>query len=317
MRPALAALLLASASAFAAEADVPRAAPRGVALGEDWRYREEAPLLWAKGLVLRTFTDFAAIPSSLPDERLAEWVPSAVVTAVTLGALVPLNGRSADARVQDAIHAWRGANCANAPEVSSSCPSDRPSGFHLWTDTTNVVFEGVQVSTPIILILAGALAGQPDLVEVGTLAVEAYSVALLSHLAIKVLVGREAVLSRQGGGEFFGPSIAYFPDGFPSGHAAGLFALIGTYATYYDEVWLQVALFGAGAVLAVGLVVDDYHFATETLFGATMGYFIGRWVVRHRSTRFIDGDDRRTVRLVAVAPLTLKDGVGAAALFRF
>lgn len=317
MRQVIAALLLASAPAFAVGKDVPRATPRGVFLGEDWRYRTEGPLLWAKGLVLRSFSDLVAIPSSLRGERPAEWLPPAVLTAVALGALVPINGRSADARLQDGIHALRGVNCDNAPEESSLCPSDRPSGFHLWNRTTNVVFEGIQITVPVGLLLGGVLAQQPELLESSTLAVEAYSVALLYHLAIKLLSGREAVLSRQGGGRFHGPSADYFPDGFPSGHAAGLFALIGTYTTYFDELWLHVAALGVGAVLAVGLVIDDYHFATETLFGATLGYFAGRWVVRHRSTRFAYGEHGHPVRLEAMAPVTLGGGVGAAALFSF
>jgi membrane-associated phospholipid phosphatase len=312
MVPLAAALLLLAA----AEESAPPVAPRGIFLGQEHRYRPGGPLLWAKGLVVRSFSDLLAMPASLGGERPVEWVPFAAGTAATAVALVPIEGRSADARFQDAIHAWRGVNCVNAPATTSLCPAP-PSGFHLWTPTTNVVFAATEVGIPLTLLLVGAFGDHPQLLESATLAIEAWSVAQMYHVGIKVLVGREAVLWGNGAGAFHGPSVASFPDGFPSGHAASLFAILGTYATYFDEPWLTALLLGVGATLATGLVLDDYHYAAEVLWGGAMGFLVGRWVVRHRSTRFAYDARGQAVRLETIAPLAVPGGGGLAARFTF
>ncbi len=318
MARVLAVLLLAALPAVAAEAaDAPRVEPRGVFVGEAWRYRPSGPWPWVKGLVTRPFADLAAIPSGVAGWGGAEWLEVSALAAVTAAGTVDVQGRSGDARLQDALHAARGVNCANSPPGAPRCVAPAPSGFHLWTRPTNIVFVGVQVAVPLGLLIGGAAAGEGALLESSTLAIEAYSVAQLYHLALKVLSGREGVLWGDGAGSFHGPSLAYFPDGFPSGHAASLFALIGVYSTYFDRPWLHALLLGAGAVLAVGLVVDDYHFASEVLVGAAMGYLVGRWVVRHRSSRFVYDARGAPVRLMAVAPVVLAGGAGAAASFRF
>lgn len=77
------------------------------------------------------------------------------------------------------------------------------------------------------------------------------------------------------------------------------------------------ALGGVGTVLAVGLVLDDCRFASEVLFGAALGYFVGHWVVRYRSTRFAWAPAGHPVRLDAVVPLVRDGGGGVAAVLRF
>lgn len=308
-------LLVVASAARAADAPVPE--PRGVFVDSTWRYRHEGPWGWTKGLVTRSFADLVAIPSSFANSDALEWTALTLSLAVTVGMLVDVDGRSLDARLQDGLHAWRGVNCAHAPAESSVCPTSTPSAFHVWTPVTNVIYVSVEVATPVSLLLAGALSGHRALLESSTLAIEAWSVAQLYHLVLKLLSGREGVVWRSGAGTFHGPSAKYFPDGFPSGHAASLFALIGAYSTYFDQPWLHVALLGVGTVLAVGLVLDDYHFASEVLFGAALGYFVGRWVVRYRSTRFAWAPAGHPVRLDAVVPLVRDGGGGVAAVFRF
>ncbi|MEW5740865.1 MAG: phosphatase PAP2 family protein [Myxococcota bacterium] len=292
--------------------------PRGIFLGEAWRYRPGGPWGWTKGLVTRSFADLLSIPSSFLNFTALEWTALTLSLAATVGMLIDVDGRSLDARLQDALHDARGVNCTHPPADSQVCPSGpTPGGFHLWSPVSNVIIVGVQVAVPVSLLLAGALGGHPELLESSTLAIEAWSVAQLYHVIIKLLSGREGVLWRTGAGTFHGPNATFFADGFPSGHAASLFALIGAYTTYFDEPWLYALLLGAGAGLAVGLVLDDYHYASETLFGAAMGFFIGRWVVRYRSSRFTWHPAGHPVRLEAVVPTVTASGGGAGVIFRF
>jgi len=56
---------------------------------------------------------------------------------------------------------------------------------------------------------------------------------------------------------------------------------------------------------------------SETLFGAAMGYFIGRWVVRYRSSKYAWDARGFPVRLEAVVPTVTSSGAGVGAAFRF
>lgn len=290
----------------------PTATPRGLFLGDEWRYRSGPPWPWLKGLVLRTLADLVSIPSTVVHWSVGDWALFAAVTAPTLAAFVPIEGRSADARLQDVLHQARGANCELAPVDSTVCQSARPASFHLWTPGSNLAIGLTQVLTPLTLMLAGALAGNDALLESSTLAAEALLVAQAYHVTLKLLTGREGVLHRSGAGDFFGPTRLWFPDGFPSGHAASLFALIGAYSTYVDAPWLHVLLLGVGGALATWLVLDDYHFASDVFFAATTGYLVGRWVVRHRREHPTSG-----VTWQAVTPVVSANGVGLASSWAF
>lgn len=290
----------------------PTPEPRGLFLGDDWRYQHGPPWPWLRSLVLRTLADLLSIPSTVGSWSVGDWALFAAVTAPTVAAFVPIDGRSADARLQDVLHQARGANCDVAPASSSVCQSVRPASFHLWTPGSNFAIGLTQVLTPLTLMLVGALAGDEKLLEASTLAAEALLVAQAYHVTLKLLTGREGVLHGSGEGRFFGPTRLSFPDGFPSGHSASLFALIGAYSTYVDAPWLHVVLLGVGGALATWLVLDDYHFASEVFFGAATGYLVGRWVVRHRRALPATG-----VTWQAVTPVVSVSGVGLASSWTF
>ncbi len=302
-----------SSAAPAAPSPQHEAAPRrGLFLGDDWRYRHTTPWPWLRSLVLRTLADLISIPSNVVSWSVGDWALLAAVTAPTVAAFVPIDGRSADARLQDLLHQVRGANCDVAPAGSSVCQGARPASFHLWTPASNLAIGLAQVLTPLTLMLVGALGGNEKLLEASTLAAEAMLVAQAYHVTLKLLTGREGVLHGSGAGAFFGPTRLSFPDGFPSGHSASLFALIGAYSTYVDAPWLHVLLLGVGGALATWLVLDDYHFASEVFFGAATGY-LGRWVVRHR--RALPATTGVTWQ--AVTPVLSVSGVGLASSWTF
>lgn len=260
--------------------------PRGLFLGDELRYQRDVTFgPWLKGLVVRTFADVVSIPSTAIDWSPGEWALASAVLLPTAAAWVPIDGRSLDARLQAGLHDARGANCETAPAGSTVCEAARSASFHLWTPTSNLIIGATEVVTPLLVLAAGALFGQAAVLEASTLAVEAWFVAQLYHVGLKLLTGREGVLAANGGGRFFGPTQLHFPDGFPSGHAASLFAIIGAYTTYLDAPWLYVVMLGVGLGLATWLVLDDYHFASEVFFGAASGFLIGRWVVKRRASK--------------------------------
>ncbi|MGV3625600.1 MAG: phosphatase PAP2 family protein [Archangium sp.] len=302
---------------------VPVYEPRGLFVGEKWRYRQKQPFLpWLGSFALRTVADMVAVPASVVRWEFADYVSLGVGIAVPVGMSVPINGQSIDSRLQFAIRAGLGGpNCEYAAETHNSrlCdypPMNRP---RLWTLPSDDIIMAVVMGTPLLMMLIAALpeGGEP-FVEASALALEALAVTQVYHLSLKLLTGREGPLARDGYGEYFGPTQVHFPDGTPSGHSATIFAVAGVYATYFNAPWLQAVILGSAGVLASFLMFDDAHFASEVIVGSAMGYLIGRWVVEHRSSRYAYGANGLPMRLAGVGPVAVRgQGAAFAATFRF
>lgn len=306
-------LPLAASVSLSLAAAEPAGTP-GFLLGDELRFRRAPPLEFTGRFVVRTLADVVAIPASVPRWTPTDWALFAGILAPTVTAMVPMGGRSPDARLQDALHGAWGANCPVAPPGSTVCASARAASFHVWVPVSNVIIGVTEVAVPLGLLVAGALSGHDGLLESSSLALEAMLVSQLYHVVLKLLTGREAVLSRSGEGAFSGPTRLHFPDGFPSGHAMTLFSLIGAFGAYVDSPWLSAGLLAVGVTLATWLVLDDYHFASEVFFGAATGFLIGRFVVRHRAQR---REAPAPVELRSVSPLLTPNASGLSVAFSF
>jgi membrane-associated phospholipid phosphatase len=64
---------------------------------------------------------------------------------------------------------------------------------------------------------------------------------------------------------------------FPSIHTAVAWAVLTPYARYYDAPWL----YGLAALTNVGRVGARDHWLSDTVAGATLGYYLGDLVLRH------------------------------------
>ncbi len=143
-------------------------------------------------------------------------------------------------------------------------------------------------TVPAAALAYGWLTDDAALLESVSLMLEAFSMAQVWQVGIKLALGREGPRDGEGLGEFHGPPgfFRLFPAGTPSGHSAALYAMIGAASAYWDQPMLDVAMHLFGLAFCVTLVTDDYHFVSDVLWGAAMGYYTGRWVVRNRSTHY-------------------------------
>jgi len=107
------------------------------------------------------------------------------------------------------------------------------------------------------------------------------------HVTAKLLVGREGPNDGVGHGRVLGPTAGWrlFPAGTPSGHAATLYSMIGVLSAYFARPWLSAVLQVIGAVFCGTLLIDDYDFLSDLLWGAALGQAVGEWVVKNRSSR--------------------------------
>ena len=67
---------------------------------------------------------------------------------------------------------------------------------------------------------------------------------------------------------------------FPSGHAAGTFAAATVLQQHLGWKW-AVPTYGVGTYVALSRLVDDRHWASDVVAGATLGIIVGRSVTWH------------------------------------
>jgi hypothetical protein len=290
----------------------------GAFVSDDFRYRPSGFFGWWKGVLTRPFIDLASIPTTLITWDAFEWTAALTTLATSIVMAVPVEGRSLDARIQDGLHSsLGGVNCAYDRDTTF-CTSPGRAGFHVWQGGAyDAAIIGAATGLPLALLFSAAISGREPLVEAGALAVEAFLVTEAYHISTKLLLGREAPLSDGGAGTFHGPSLKYWPDGWPSGHAGTLFSIATVYGEYFENPALEALLLSIAGLLSVFLVLDDAHFTGEVIAGAALGYFTGRWVVRRRSSHYRTDDDGLPVKLVSVSPMPGAGVSGLSLTFAF
>jgi membrane-associated phospholipid phosphatase len=295
----LAAFSLAAQPADATEASQPgvptgqRADP-GILLGDEYRQPN-------MNVVYRVGADFIAIPANLhrwESHEVAELLGWTFVIGTLMWTPEPPM-QSLDVRIQNVVQRTFGP-VENRPVV-------------VW-NTVNELF----IWTPIygsLLALGGVgwMTDRSEWVELTSLSVEALAVSQFFHVVPKALLGREGPRRASEYGLIRGPfaGLSIVPAGTPSGHAATLYSLVGVIGEYTDLWWARALLHVGAAFLVTTLVLDDYHYVSDVLWGGAMGYAVGTWVARNRSSRFSFNEDGLAVRL-SVIPLNTANGNSAA-----
>lgn len=287
---------------------------RGVWTHDQYRYGKKWNLVG--GLVLRTLMDLVAIPSGMVAWDWLDWTVFSSVVASTVLLSLPTYP-SPDVALQRMIQRSLGG-------------ADH---FKIWTTYGDMaIWMGIWGGVAS-MFLYGMTADAPEFVEVSALAVEAFAIAQVYHLGIKALTGREgpkdAVTPGEttGEGRYYGPAAfsRLFPSGTPSGHVATMYAILSVVMHYFNTPAVWIGLNTFALLFSVTIIADNYHWASDVIIGAALGFCVGRWVVHHRSTKFRNdegGLPRRVLATLAnhaaLAPMILPNGgVGAAVVFRF
>ncbi len=295
---ALVLFALASEPAEAPAAEPLDVKPHGVLVGDDWRFQHHSLL---GGLVKRTLADLVAMPSGVGGWSLYDFAIFTIVMGSTAAFEWP-GSPSIDVRLMTALQNKLGQG-----------------HLELWTPMGDTIIWLTLFTSVGALLAYGLVTDDRPWLETSLLAIEAWIVTQIYVNTIKVFTGREGPKDEQGQGVFHGPSgyLKYFPAGTPSGHVASMWALFSVVMQYWQHPAAYVLLSALGVVLTMATVTDRYHFPSEAILGATMGIAIGRWVVRHRSSRYRYADDAFIERFT-IAPAIVPGSVyGVGVSFRF
>lgn len=238
------------------------------------RYRYEN--MW---LFPRLCSSVLACGISFVDWDAYDWLTAGGIIASTAAFMTPFDGLSADAR----IHQW----------VSDIRNRDLK---YLFPHVDTLAWSGVVASWGLIFYGSGLIFKNSRLLEYISLTLEAIGVTQFYHVTFKLIMGREGPPNGDGRGVIYGPrrSLNYFPYGTPSGHIATLYAMTTVAAEYFDSLALRIISHVLGVYYAVNLIYNQQHFVSDIIWGASMGYFIGHWIVKHRSSRYAHAGKKRT-----------------------
>lgn len=142
---------------------------------------------------------------------------------------------------------------------------------------------------------AGKLTNKPALDRIGLRATEAILVSGMATSMLKGISGRARPDHSPGAPRDFAfargirESEGY--QSFPSGHATTAFALVSVldaeWARHSPDRprWIRPALYAAAALTAASRVFDNRHWASDVIFGSTIGIIGGHAVVRWHADR--------------------------------
>jgi hypothetical protein len=125
--------------------------------------------------------------------------------------------------------------------------------------------------------------GQQTAIEAG----EALLDAELLTKSLKAITGRPGpnLLAQRSGSS--GPWFTGNSGSFPSGHAAGAFAVASVFARrYQSHKWVPYLAFGMAAAIAASTVATSGHYTSDVLVGSALGFGIGQFAVRHHEIKY-------------------------------
>jgi membrane-associated phospholipid phosphatase len=138
---------------------------------------------------------------------------------------------------------------------------------------------------PASLLVTGYIRHDSYQVSTALLAGEAYADSAVVDLAIKAITRRKRPSDVAPGAPFndtffSGGKSPFKGSSFPSGHAAGAFAVATVVATrYHTHRWVPWAVYGFATAISFSRVTSSSHFPSDVFLGAALGYSITRFEV--------------------------------------
>lgn len=148
-----------------------------------------------------------------------------------------------------------------------------------------------EVLVPLSAILyAGGLAFDSDeLRDAGLGCITSDLANTLSRHALARLIGRLRPRYREGPYVIKPFAFGDWPmRSFPNGHGANIMACVSFWNNRFELGPAEPALYGLAGAVALGRVLDEAHWASDTVFGVAFGWTVGQLVARRYDGREAD-----------------------------
>lgn len=153
------------------------------------------------------------------------------------------------------------------------------------------------------LYLGGKLFNSKDVSVTGRMLLEGLFYAGLTSTIIKTVSGRSRPYTNDGYNrvKLFQTETAY--TSFPSGHVTVAFTLSSILSSRIDNVYATIGLYALASSTVMQRMYSDSHWFSDTVLAASIGYFIGKAVVK------FDNDSNNNN--ISFTPYFIPNGAGA------
>lgn len=158
--------------------------------------------------------------------------------------------------------------------------------------------------------LYGTLADDSKARKTSMLAVESLAISSLFTEAIKVTAHRDRPNSGASPNTWEGPHFGSKNLSFNSGHTASAFSIATVFAEQYkDSPYVPPIAYGLATLTGLSRIYSNEHWASDIVFGAAIGYFVGKTVVKYHN----DG----LFKKVSITPIFSDDFKGMSVSYKF
>ena len=134
---------------------------------------------------------------------------------------------------------------------------------------------------PVAILALGKLSHHERTEETGKLGLEAVLHSSVIVQVLKLATNRERPSKDNGQGGFWDGGRS-----FPSGHAMTACSFATVLAKQYPENnWIKFGSYGFASAVSLSRIGGLNHFPSDVVVGTSMGYLIGRYLVRHRDPK--------------------------------
>jgi membrane-associated phospholipid phosphatase len=135
---------------------------------------------------------------------------------------------------------------------------------------------GVLLGLAGVIYAVGAIDHEDSWRKTALLSVESLVTASILVWGTKAIVGRARPDTDESGHTFDTFTLDSGYQSFPSGHAAGAFAVATTIAEQSTVLALDIIAYSLATLVALSRIHDNQHWASDVLIGSALGYFIGK-----------------------------------------
>ncbi len=106
---------------------------------------------------------------------------------------------------------------------------------------------------------------------------------------------------------------------FPSGHTILAFSAASVFAfEYHDKVWVPPLVYGLASMVGLERLSVNAHWASDVFFGAVVGHFMTKTLVReHQKANAAKTDGRRVMNSFKIYPFNVAGGTGIRMVYSF
>lgn len=139
---------------------------------------------------------------------------------------------------------------------------------------------GVLASFMAALYAGGEFFDEPGLRRTALLSLESFLTTSALVLGVKACVGRARPNAGEGAGSFHPFSLSTRYTSFPSGDAAGAFAVAATIAEETPDTAVDILAYSLAGLVAVFRVHDRKHWPADVFAGSALGFFVAKNICR-------------------------------------